>query len=141
MTRVLLDINVVLDVLLERRSHVEASAAVWRMIETGRSEGLLSAHAFTTIYYLVRQEAGTGQAKRMTAALLKVFTVAPVNDSVLREALELPLTDFEDSVTCAAARLAGCDYIVTRDPKGFRGSPVQCLPPEAIVPILGREKL
>jgi hypothetical protein len=65
--------------------------------------------------------------------------VAPVNDSVLREALTLALTDFEDSVTSAAARLAKCDYIVSRDPKGFRGSPVQCMPPEALMPILASD--
>jgi hypothetical protein len=44
--------------------------------------------------------------------------------------------DFEDSVTAAAAELAGCDLIVTRDPKGFRGSPVRALAPEAAAPLL-----
>ena len=28
-------------------------------------------------------------------------------------------SDYEDAVTAAAARLAGCHYIVTRDPRGF----------------------
>ena len=52
MKRVLVDVNVVLDVLLDRQPHVEASAAVWAAIETGSSEGLLAAHAVTTIHYL-----------------------------------------------------------------------------------------
>jgi hypothetical protein len=58
---------------------------------------------------------------------------------VVQEALQLPFSDFEDAVTVAAARLAGCECIVTRDPKGFRGSPVRCLPPEAVTPLFGKD--
>ena len=49
MTRALFDTNVILDVLLDRKPHVEASAAAWAAVETGVSEGLLAAHAVTTI--------------------------------------------------------------------------------------------
>ncbi|MBK5292527.1 MAG: PIN domain-containing protein [Acidobacteriia bacterium] len=55
MRRVLFDINVILDVLLDRKSYPEASAAAWAAIETGISDGLLAAHAVTTIHYLVRK--------------------------------------------------------------------------------------
>jgi len=35
MKRILFDTNVVLDVLLDRQPHVEASAAAWAAVETG----------------------------------------------------------------------------------------------------------
>jgi hypothetical protein len=60
-----------------------------------------------------------------------------VDERVVLEALEMPSPVFEDSVTAAAAQLAECDLIVTRHPKGFRGSPVQALSPEAAAPLLG----
>jgi len=41
----------------------------------------------------------------------------------------LQLDDFEDAVTADAARM-------TRDPKGFRGSLVRAVTPEAVVPLL-----
>ncbi len=138
MKRVLVDVNVALDVLLERQPHVEGSAAVWAAIETGSSEGLLAAHAVTTIHYLIRKDLGAVQARRIVSAMLKVFPVATVDGQVIQDALDLPLPDFEDSVTVAAALSAGCDYIVTRDPKGFRGSPVRWLTPEAAVPLLAK---
>ena len=136
MKRILFDTNVVLDVLLDRQPYVEASAAAWAAVETGVSEGMLAAHAVTTIHYLVRKEMGTIKARRIVSALLRVFGVAAVNGAVVQEALQSPLPDFEDAVTAAAARLAGCQCIVTRDPKGFRGSPVRSLTPEAIIPLL-----
>jgi hypothetical protein len=66
-----------------------------------------------------------------------VFGIAPVDGAVLAEALQLPFADFEDAVTAGAARLAGCECIVTRDPKGFRASPVRAFTPEAVLPLLG----
>ena len=134
--KVLLDVNVVLDVLLDREPHVEASAAVWAAVESGLAEGFLAAHAITTIHNLVRKERGSPKAKRVIAALLRVFSIAPVDGTVIREALELPSLDFEDSVAAAAAGSAGCDVVVARDPKGFHGSRVRVLTPEAAVPLL-----
>jgi predicted nucleic acid-binding protein len=138
MIRVLFDTNVVLDVLLDRKPHAEASGAAWAAIETGAAEGLLSAHAVTTIHYLVRKEVGSAKTRQTILAIMNVFAVAAVDDAVIREAMQSSSPDFEDAITAAAARVAGCDYIVTRDPKGFRGFPVRFLTPEAVLPILGK---
>jgi predicted nucleic acid-binding protein len=136
MKRVLLDTNVVLDVLLDRKPHAAASAAVWAAIEAGAAEGLLAAHAVTTIHYLLRRELGMAKARRTLGAMLRVFGVAPVDGAVIQDALRSPGGDFEDAVTAAAARLAACDLIVTRDPKGFRHPPVPVLTPESAAPLL-----
>jgi predicted nucleic acid-binding protein len=134
--KLLVDTNVLLDVILDRQPHSVASGTVWAAIETGKVQGVLAAHALTTIYYLVRREQTAAKTKNMLNSLLRVFGVATVDQSVIEEALEAPLDDFEDAVTAAAARRAGCDLIVSRDPKGFRGSLVRMLPPETVVPLL-----
>ncbi len=134
--KILLDTNVVLDVLLDRQPYVDASAVVWSAVETGVSTGLLAAHALTTIHYLLRKEMGNTKASRVITKILSVFGVAAVDGAVVQEALRLPFSDFEDAVTAAAARLAACDFIVTRNPKGFRGSPLRSLTPEAAAPVL-----
>jgi len=137
MKRILLGTSIVLHVLLDRHPHVEASAAAWAAVETGIAEGILAAHAVTTIHYLVRKVHGEAKTRRIITALLRVFGLAAIDASVMREALQLPFSAFEDAVTAAAAFSAGCDYITTRDPKGFRASPVPALSPEAIAPLLG----
>ena len=133
MKTALIHINIVLDVLLNREPHVNASAAVWEAVESHRARGLLAAHAVTSIYYLLGKEGGNAKVKRIAGALLSVFGVAAIDQSVIRSALALPGNDFEDAVTAAAAESAGCDFIVTRDPKGFRGSPVTAVTPETAV--------
>lgn len=138
MTRVLLDINVILDILLERKPHVQASARLWAAIERGRAEGFLAAHGVTTLHYLVRRERGEGVARRAVEGILRVLKVAPVDAEVLRRALALAWTDFEDAVAAAAAEAAGCDALITRDPRGFPNSPVPVLMPEAATATLAR---
>jgi len=135
-TKVLLDTNVVLDVLLERRPHTAASAAIWTAVETGKAKGLLAAHAVKTVHYLVSRERGTAVGQRTLNTILRVLGVAPVDSKVIQNAIALAWPDFEDAVTAAAAAQAGCDLIVTRDPRGFPHSPVTVLPPEAAVAFL-----
>jgi predicted nucleic acid-binding protein len=136
MKRILFDTNVVLDVLLDRKPHIQASAAAWAAVESGVWEGMLAAHAVTTIHYLIRKERGNVGAKRIVSAILRVFKIAAVDGAVVQDALALPFGDYEDAVTAVAAKLAGCDFVITRDPKGFRGSPVRALTPEAVMPLL-----
>ena len=136
MTKVLYDTNIVLDLLLDRHPHATASAAALEIAEVGKVRGFVAAHAVTTIHYFLRKETGNTKAKQMLATLLRVLSVAVENDAVMQEALLSPSPDFEDAVTAAAVRFAGCDFIVTRDPKGFRGSPVKCFSPEGLLQYL-----
>jgi predicted nucleic acid-binding protein len=139
MRRILVDLNVVLDVLLDRKPQVEHAAALWRAIEEQRIEGLLSAHGFTTIFYLVAKRHGRDGARRVVADLLTVFAVAPVDEDVLRRAGALDLADFEDAVGAAAAEAMGCRAIVTRDPAGYAGGPLDAVEPALALAMLEDE--
>ena len=137
MRRLLLDLNVVLDVLLERKPHVEPAAALWAAIESGRADGLLPAHGFTTIHYLARQARGPRFARQTLEDVLRVFGVAPVDAGVVRSALGLAWPDFEDAVCAAAAAASGCEVIVSRNAANFRGSPVPVIDPRTALAWLG----
>jgi predicted nucleic acid-binding protein len=127
--KLLLDINVVLDVLLEREAHSAPGVALWRAVERGAAIGFLPAHGLTTVWYLARRTRGPAFGRRVVEELLSVFRAATVDARVLRQALALPLTDFEDAVCAACAVSTACDAIVTRDPSGFRNAPISVLDP------------
>ena len=133
MKRVLFDVNLVLDVLLDRTPFAETSSAVWEAVERGEVEGLLSAHAVTTLHYLNAKAVGVRMATETTEALLTVFDVAPIDEAVLRAALALEWPDFENAVTAAGARRAKCDAVVTRNPRDFKGAAVRVLTPAEAV--------
>ena len=124
MRRPLIDLNVVLDALLERPPQAQAAAHLWAAAEAKRIVALVPAHGVTTLFYLVKYGKGAAEERRAVATVLSVFEVAPVDGAVLLRALSFGWNDFEDAVCAAAAEAAGCDVIVTRDPGGFRGSPL-----------------
>jgi predicted nucleic acid-binding protein len=131
--KLLFDVNVVLDVLLDRKPFADASSEAWAAVERGDAVGLLSAHAVTTLHYLNAKAVGTRQAMETTEALLSVFEVAAIDDGVLRAAVALDWKDFEDAVTAAGARRAKCDALITRNPRDFKGAAVKVLTPAEAV--------
>jgi predicted nucleic acid-binding protein len=134
----LLDTNVLLDVLLQREPYVETSGPVWEAVERGQAKGFMAAHAVTTIHYVLHKHAGAARTSRVIRELLQVFRVATVNHAVVQKAADLDAGDFEDAVTAFAASAAECDYIVTRDPAGFRGAAVRGIAPRTVLPLLTR---
>ena len=131
MKPLLLDLNVILDVILDRRPGADAAAALWAAIETGHGRGLIPAHGVTTIFYLLEKARGAAFARDGVERLIGVFAVAPVDDTVVRRALLLGWPDFEDAVCAAAAEASGCEAIVTRDPDGYPNPPIPVIDPAA----------
>jgi len=131
--QVLLDLDVVLDVILERQPHAEAAARLWAALEIGRGKGYIPAHGMTTVYYVIEKTKGAAFARQAIGALLTAFGVAPVNEAVLRRAIALGWLDLEDGVCAAAAEAVGCDIIATRDPSGFPDSPVRVSDPTTVL--------
>jgi predicted nucleic acid-binding protein len=127
----LLDLNVILDVILDRRPDADAAAALWGAIESGQGRGLIPAHGVTTIFYLLEKARGGAFARKGVERLISVFGVAPVNEAVVRRALMFAWADFEDAVCAAAAEASGCEAIVTRDPSGFPDAPLPVVDPIA----------
>ena len=131
MKTLLLDLNVILDVILDRRPDAGAAAALWGAIEAGQGRGLIPAHGITTMFYLIEKARGGAFARRGIERLISVFGVAPVNEAVVRRALAFAWRDFEDAVCAAAAEASGCEAIVTRDPSGFPDAPLPVVDPIA----------
>jgi predicted nucleic acid-binding protein len=119
--KLLLDINVLLDVLLQRDPWAEPAANLLTQIERGEAEGFVAGHTLTTIHYVVSRARDRQLAAAAVTDLLRFMEVIPVEKVDFSQALVLPMEDFEDAVQAAAALKIGVDYIVTRDEKGFGG--------------------
>jgi predicted nucleic acid-binding protein len=131
--RVLIDVNVVLDVLAKREPHHAASAAAWALVECGVVEGVVAGHTVTTLHTLVSRHLDHRQANVVIAKLLEVFEAATIDRDVLVRALALAWRDFEDAVQMAAASCAQADYLVTRNPRDFQGDLVRVIRPNDLI--------
>jgi predicted nucleic acid-binding protein len=118
--RILLDINIILDVLQERIPHYESSSQLLALAETKRIQGLISAHTVTTLFYLVSKDKSPDQARVTITGLLQFLMVAPVDQNTIEQALTLPYKDFEDAVQMIAAVQCKADGLITRNAKDFQ---------------------
>jgi predicted nucleic acid-binding protein len=128
--KLLLDLNVLLDVVQRREAFYFASATVLSKVIGDEHSGCVPGHAITTLYYIVERFAGKERADTLVDLLLAHFEIVPQDKSQFARARTLAMPDFEDAVLAAAAESARCDLIVTRNVADFGGSPVRPITPE-----------
>jgi predicted nucleic acid-binding protein len=132
---ILIDLNVILDVLLERTGFNSAQ----RVIELSENNGYrlyISAHMVTTFAYLLENaKVPNHQIKHQLSWLLETFVVIPLDGNILKDALKSHIEDYEDAVVEQAAITCKATVIVTRNIKDFKESRVQALTPEAYLQI------
>lgn len=127
--KVLIDTNVVLDVLLERRPFVGPAADIFAKVEQSEITGFLCATTITTLDYLLSQSLPAKDARDILWKLLSIFEVAPVSRQVIEGALRSEIQDFEAAVLHEAGRLAGVEAIITRNAKDFAAAQIRILDP------------
>lgn len=137
--KVLYDVNVLLDVLLQRAPFHLTAAKLLAAAEQSQVHGFLCSSSVTTIYYLIVQHMEPLAAKQIIQRLLQIFDLAPVDRLVLQSALQSAITDFEDAVLCESAYHVGVDGIVTRDAAHFAASPVKVYSPDGLLTWLARQ--
>lgn len=129
--RLLIDINVVLDVALKRP---DAPASARLLSLCGRQhEGWLAWHSVATLAYLIDRQKSAISARDFIRSLLAWADVAYTGKADAMAALDLPMRDFEDALQVAAAMACGAQLIVTRNVRDFKSSPVPALTPEAFL--------
>lgn len=136
--KVVLDLNVVLDVVQNRQPHYQDSAVVLSRARTGDISALLPGHAVTTLYYILAKAAGKAKAGQTVDWLLTHFEIGVADKAILRRARQMSLADFEDAVVASVAEAAHSDYVVTRNVADFAGSPVPAITPADFLVVLAR---
>ena len=117
--RILIDLNILLDVLQKREPFYETSAYLLAAVETGRVTGYVAAHSLTTLFYLLQKDKGAAEARAILTNLLQFIKVAQVDQGTIEQALNLEISDFEDAVQMMAAVQCKVSYLITRNTKDY----------------------
>lgn len=131
--KVLVDTNVILDVLCNRKEFVADSLRVFQCCEIQRITGYISALSIPNIVYIMRKELDPERIKEILHTLTMVFSVVELREGYLLKAVELPLDDYEDAIQSVCAARVRADYIVTRNEKDFANSAVPAISPTELL--------
>ena len=136
--KVMFDLNILLDVLQERKEFYEFSAHMLAHAETGRIQGWLAAHSVTTLFYLIAKDKSPEQARVALTSILQFLRIASIDQHTIEQALNLPYRDFEDSVQMISAMQIQADYLLTRNPRDFQPAPLAVIQPAELFAILAQ---
>ncbi|EPF47635.1 hypothetical protein HMPREF1222_00537 [Treponema vincentii F0403] len=130
MKKVLIDLNIILDFLNKRNFHQEAAQLLNRCVE-GKLSGYICAHEVTTLsYFLFKEQKDKNKVAAIISSLLDIFHVIPIDETILKNSLLSPITDYEDAVIEVSAVAFDIDYILSRNISDFKLSRIPVYTPE-----------
>ncbi len=122
--KILIDTDVLIDVALNRTPHARYSALILDTVQQHRFDAFIAWHSIANFYYLVASPKTNEAAREFIGELLTFVSIAPTRTEDALYALRLPMPDFEDALQVSAAKVCQAEYIITRNIKHFKRSPV-----------------
>jgi predicted nucleic acid-binding protein len=123
MKHLMIDTNVALDVLANRKPFAEEAAQLFQHAAKGRLKLYISSLSYTTLFYVLRKDNGPEVVLSSLRNLEGMCETVDVTSEVIQAALRIRSGDLEDAVQVQAAiHHKKVTAIVTRDAKGFRRS-------------------
>ena len=128
--KLMIDTNVLLDVLLDRKPYADDSAMIWRLCEAEETEGCISYLSFANMVYVLRKKINKESIMHMITDLSLIFKFEALEQGDLYTAAGCLWDDFEDAIQFATAVRINADYIITRNKKDYQGSTVPVMTPK-----------
>jgi len=133
---ILIDTDVLIDVALDREPFSDAASKLLDRLQTGPKRAFVAWHTLSNFYYLVAPSRGGSDARAFINELTRFVAVAESGTSAIGFAAALQMTDFGEAMQVAAARACGARFVVTRNARDFRRSPIPAITPAAALETL-----
>ncbi|MDY5982440.1 MAG: PIN domain-containing protein [Anaeroplasma sp.] len=131
--KVLIDTNVILDVLYKREGFYEDSLKIWKLCETRKIDGYISALSIPNIVYILRRELDPEKTLEVINNINLVFKIYDLKSEIIMQAAEKKTKDYEDALQMVTAQKLKASFIVTRNIKDFTGSKIIAVKPSELL--------
>lgn len=131
--KVLIDTNVILDVLYKREGFYEDSLKIWKLCETRKLDGYISALSIPNIVYILRRELDPEKTLEVINNINLVFKIYDLKSEIIMQAAEKKTKDYEDALQMVTAQKLKASFIVTRNIKVFTGSKIIAVKPSELL--------
>lgn len=128
--KVLLDTDVLMDVALGTPQFGPNSRKVLEWCQQRPESAIVAWHTMSNLFYLLTAARSVAFSRSFLGDLLNFVFVASGGTEQVRQALNMPMRDFEDALQVVAAISGGADFIITRNIADYRSSVVSALRPD-----------
>ncbi|MCF8243325.1 MAG: PIN domain-containing protein [Melioribacteraceae bacterium] len=129
----LVDTDILLDIALKRMPFFEDSVKVVDQVQNKKFIGFIAWHTISNFYYLTASGSEKKKAKEFIKDFVEFVNVAQTNTADVKKAVQLKVPDFEDALQISAAMACNADFIITRNVKHYKNSPIAALTPTAFL--------
>ncbi len=134
---IFLDINVLLDVFLDRRPFVTHSSRVLHLVQNEADvKGYMSAASFNALYFITKRYLSKARTLDILRHLTSYIGITTVSAAVIKQALYSNFVDLEDAIQYHSALAeANIDFVVTRDLSGYKNGRIPTVSPAEFLAI------
>ena len=134
MDKVLIDTDVILDFLFDRKPFSEDAAQILSWCENSKIQGFVTSIVLSNIYYLLRKTAKHEKVIENLKMLLNIVDVITTNKDTVLDALHSEFKDFEDALQNFSAQNSNeIKVIITRNIKDYKRSNLVVMEPETYI--------
>ena len=132
--KVFVDTNILVDVFERRQPYYLDSANIIEQGLLGKYTLVISPLTIINTLYIARKSLGGDVVREKIIGILQFCEISPMTTSEMMSVLSMPNKDVEDNLQYCSAESAGCEIIITRNPKDFLGNNIRiCLPRDFII--------
>ncbi|QNS40231.1 PIN domain-containing protein [Chryseobacterium manosquense] len=137
MDKVLIDTDVILDFLFDRKPFSEDAAQILSWCENSKIQGFVTSIVLSNIYYLLRKTAKHEKVIENLKMLLNIVDVITTNKDAVLDALHSQFKDFEDALQNFSAQNSNeIKVIITRNSKDYKTSNLAVMEPETYIKLV-----
>ncbi|MEX2600379.1 MAG: PIN domain-containing protein [Balneolaceae bacterium] len=123
--KILADVNVCLDLYLDRKPHVDFSGQIFELAEKEKIKLYISGISFDTLFYIMRPVIGPKKSTENLKQLLLYTKAGNLDHKTVECAIHAGWRDLEDALQYYCALNNGCDFLVTRNKGDFTSGTAQ----------------
>jgi len=127
--RILIDLNILMDILQARKPFFEQSLNLLTVVENGQVDAFIAAHNITTLFYLIKKDRSASEARAVITKIFQMIKILTLDQEILEKALQLDYRDFEDAVQMVSAAHNNIDCLITRNIKDFQPALIPVMQP------------
>lgn len=119
-SRIFVDSDVLLDLLLERYPHFENSQQIIALVEKCVFRGFTSSLILANCFYIIESNFSRARAVGAIQKIRSIFEVLPFSNKEIGESLSSNINDFEDGIQYFIASNNNVGTIITRNVKDYK---------------------
>ncbi|MBE2256745.1 MAG: PIN domain-containing protein [Ignavibacteria bacterium] len=135
MTKIFIDTDVLLDLLLERSPFFESIAKIITLAIENKVKLYTSSLSIVNSNYILSKYKNAENSKSILNSFLIYLELVKLDEELIIKGLNSDFKDFEDSLQHFSALDSKCEYLLTRNIRDFKKSKIPVFTPDEFISI------